>query len=163
MGTRALGCEARTERIERLSQQAQYLRRIGGGQRAAAMGFAQIVERAAACRRRVERPAEMFARMAQAQFDAVEAKHFAIERAGERKLFAKRRRESTLACRQIARELSWKPGFSLRARPTITASAPDAASAASASSTLSMSPLTTTGSDTASFTARTAAQSARAL
>ena len=42
----------------------------------------------------------------------------------------------------------------------MTTSAPEARSAASASSKLRMSPLTTSGIETASLTARTAAQSA---
>ena len=55
--------------------------------------------------------------MAQAEFDTVEAEHFAVERAGERKLLAERRGRCTLAGGEIARQVTGKPRLSLRAAP----------------------------------------------
>src|ERR1700722_18333359 len=105
----------------------------------------------------------MFARVPQADSGAIVSEHFAIERAGERELSGKRRRRFAAAGGEVTRELARKPRPPLRATSNHHASAPEAASAASASSKPSMSPLTTTGTETASLTLRTAAQSARPL
>ncbi len=69
----------------------------------------------AACGGGVQRPAEMLARVAQPDFEAVKAEHFAVERADERQLFSERRRRLAFAGRKIARELAGKPRPSLRA------------------------------------------------
>ena len=52
------------------------------------------------------------------------------------------------------------PGLAVTPRPTMTPSAPDCSRASRAVAPSTMSPLTMTGTPTASFTARTALQSA---
>ena len=113
-------CARFAERIECLGEQTQHGRRIGRGQHAAAPSFEEVFWRAGECRRRIERPAEMFARVAQPEFDAVEAEHFAVERAGERELLAERRRRCALAGREIARQAGRETtaGLGRRARPS---------------------------------------------
>src|SRR5208282_6578922 len=64
-----------------------------------------------------ERPAEMLARVAQSDVEAVMREHFAVERADQRQLFAERRRRLAAAGFQIARELAGKP------RPALGATA----------------------------------------
>src|SRR6516165_5442044 len=59
-------------------------------------------------RRRVERPAEVLARMAEADLGAVGTKGFAVERAHKRELFMQRRRWLALTGLEIARELAGK-------------------------------------------------------
>ena len=66
-----------------------------------------------------------------------------------------------LAGREIVRDLRGSQGRPCAARPSITASAPEIRRAASASSKVLISPLTTSGMEMASRTGRTALQSAR--
>ena len=111
----------------------------------------------------IERPAEMLARVAQPDVEAVMREHFTVERADQRQLFAERRRRLAAAGSQIARELAGKP------RPALGAAADHHGVGLRRRKRrvgvveVSMSPLTTTGIATASLTARTAAQSARPL
>ena len=127
-------------------------------------GGLQLLRRdARGLRRRIERPAEMLSRMAHTDARAVVHQHLLVERDHQIMLLGERGRGALLAGREIMREIAGKPWASLRAAPDHHGVRTGRVSAATAASKLVTSPLTTTGMDTARFTARTAAQSADPL
>ena len=103
----------------------------------------------------------MLARRAPAEIGAVEGQHGRVvlgHDVGQRRALRRvgdRRAPSAAAIAASSHGLPCAP------RPIITPSAPLAASAARAVAMSTISPFTTTGTPTASLTARTAAQSAR--
>src|SRR5579862_5099729 len=101
------------QRIERLGKKAKHESGIGRGEDAGALSLERIG--AGRSGGDVERPAEVFARVAQTDFDAVKAKRFAVQRAHQRELFAKRRRRFALSGFQITSQLAGKPRTPLRA------------------------------------------------
>ena len=105
------------EFVKSFGKPVQHNRGIVGGEHAAAMRLEQMRRRAGGRRRRIERPAEMFARVAQPNRDAVMGEHFAVKRAGERELLAECRRGLAFAGREIVRELAGKPRPALGAAP----------------------------------------------
>jgi len=139
--------------VERLREAGLHDRGIGGGEHAPRCALRRCSRRARARGRSVERPAKVLARVAQPDIDAVVHKYFFVERADQRQLMlrarelcrVRRSRDSARAGRETMAALR-RGG-----RPSPANRHPDAASAASASSKLSMSPLTTTEVSTRSL------------
>src|SRR5580700_8183396 len=97
-----LRVRAIAKHIERLRKQTQHESGIGRGEHVASMHFEDFRRRARGLSRNIERPAQMLARMTEADLDTIEAKGFAIKRAHERKLLAERRLRFTFARCKIA-------------------------------------------------------------
>src|ERR1700719_2018001 len=98
--------EGLRKHIERFGEEARDECGFNRGEHAGTMRFEQGIRRARASGRSFERPAEMLARMTQPDLAAVEVERFAVERAHERELFAKRRRRFALPGLQVPRQLS---------------------------------------------------------
>src|SRR4051812_33856681 len=80
-------------------------------------GLEPVRRNACGLGRRVERPAEMLARVAHTDARAMMREHLLIECKNEITLFGKRRRSALPAGREIMREVAGKPRTPLRAAP----------------------------------------------
>ena len=150
--------------VEGVLERAMHAGRIFRGQDRLPPALQRRRRRAAVLRRDVERPAEMFSRMAKPDAQAVMAADLVIERADMAELLGERRarsrpRRSRAGARsgRAARAAPARRGRSSRHRRRISRAR------CTAFSNEVISPLTTSGIEIASLTARTAAQSASPL
>ena len=120
--------------VERLGEMTADQRRILGREHAAAMKLEQIDRRRDRFGGRVERPAQMLARMPPADRHAMMGEHLVVQRLDQIELHVDK--GGAPCCRPASRRAIWpgSQGLPCAARPIITASAPEAASAATASS-----------------------------
>src|SRR5262245_38700704 len=91
--------------------------RILAGEDLLAPGFQLLSRRAAEASRNIERPAEMFARMPQADAQAIEIADTLIERADVVELLAERRSGFFCPTLEAPADLAGQPGLALRAAP----------------------------------------------
>src|SRR6185437_11313535 len=77
------------------------------------MFFENVIGDARGCRRGVERPGKVLARMTAADPDAVMREHFVVKRGDQRELLGERRRTRAFAAIEMTCELSGKPRLAL--------------------------------------------------
>ena len=105
------------KRVIGVGEPPAHFGRIVRGQHMRARGLELLRRDACGLRRRIERPAEMLARMAHADARAVMDQHFLVERADQIELLGERGRRALLAGREIMREIAGKPRPPVRAAP----------------------------------------------
>ena len=97
------------------SRRRSVSRAVGRGQHVMPPSLARLLARLRGRGRGIERPAEMFARMLEADTLAMMKEHFVVEREDDVALGGKRRRGLLATCGEVARELAGKPRATLGA------------------------------------------------